>query len=262
MTGCVCSPVTTTTRLLLPLAALAASLTACRPSRTAGPPPAPAIVSDTVVPGDPRIDAGRLVHERRDFEWIADAPAGRRTLGQWHDALAVERREGQDVLARVLQVDLGRSTLVDSSWSDARTLAPLRHRSAQPGRALEVTWRGSTVQGWVQPTNAARQSRDTVLARSTFDSSNWDLVIRSLDLGAGVVRVFPVYDVDNRLSWYRATVTGDTLIDGAKAWIVEAALGTTWAELTVDARTRRVHRQRMGNPKAPMLVLPTAAPRP
>lgn len=241
------------------LAAGGAALVACHGGRTAAPRPAAAVRSDTVVPGDPRVDARRLATGRRDFDWFSEGPAGRRTLGRWRDTLAVARSTEGDVLTRVLAVDLGRTTLIDSSWSDPRTLAPFRHRSAQPGRALEVRWRDTAITAWVAPANGPRQPRDTVLGRTTFDSSNWDLVIRALDLGPGVVRVFPVYDVDNRLGWYRASVVGDTVVNGARAWVVEAALGNTWAELTIDAATRTVVRQRMGNPKAPMLVVPVAA---
>lgn len=237
--------------LLLPAAACA---------RRASEAPSPRVASDTVWPGDPRVDARRLPVTRARFDWRVDQNGTTRTIGTFDDQLVAAPRDGRATLQRVLAVTTGTATLVDSSWSDPRTLAPIAHRSAQPARRLAVEWVGDAVRGGITPANGVAQPRDSVLGLRTFDSSNWDLIIRALDLAPGRVRHFPVYDVDSRVSWYRATVQRDTMIDGRRAFVVDAQLGRTWAELTVDAATRAALGQRMGNPQAPMRVVPITTP--
>ncbi|MCU0622802.1 MAG: hypothetical protein MUF53_02925 [Gemmatimonadaceae bacterium] len=238
---------------------LAASLVGCAPRSTVAPPVAMAGLSDTVRPGDPRVDARRLRPAQDTADWLVETRGERRVVGRFDDRLMRGRLGDQAAIVRVLAVTSGTATLVDSSWSDPRTLAPLAHRSRQPTRSLEVRWVGDAVQGAILPAGGAHLGRDSVLGLRTFDSSNWDLVIRSLDLAPGVTRVFPVYDVDARVRWYRARVRGDSLVGGRRAFVVEAELGTSWAWVLVDAATRRVYEQRMGNPQAPMRVVPATA---
>ncbi len=230
-------------RLTLPLAVFVFSLTACASAGSANSGRARAAVTgDTLLPGDARIDARRLATGTDQIGWMMERsgqPA--RSIGSARDQLGSASFENQRALLRVVTVQRGTATLIDSTWSDARSLAAFRHRSLQPGRRLFVDWNGRAIVGRIEPATGAPVRKDSSLSVSSFDSSNWDLIVRAMDLGAGVRRVFPVYDVDGLLQWYVARVSDTTSVDGRAAWIVKAELGPAGtATLTVEQASRRL----------------------
>lgn len=230
-------------RLLFPVVVAATLATSCAsaPSaRTAAD--APATTGDTLYPGDARVDARRLASGAESIGMSLERPGQpSRAIGSATDVLGLSSLDGAPVLLRVQTVQRGTATLIDSTWSDPRTLAPRRHRSVQPGRRLFVDWNGRAIAGRVQPASGAPVVVDSTLAVPTFDSSNWELLVRAMDLGAGVRRVLPVYDVDGRLQWYTARVTDSTTVEGRLAWIIRAELGSAGtATLTIEQVSRRL----------------------
>ncbi len=217
--------------------------TACASAPSGGSPAVPPrVLSDTLYPGDTRVDARRLVSGSSERVMTVER-AGQpvRALGSSVDVLGAVTFNGAPALLRVGSVQRGTATLIDSTWSDPRTLAPLRHASVQPARRLFVEWTGAVIRGRVEPTTGAPIRKDSTFAVPSYDSSNWELVIRAMDLGVGVRRVLPVYDVDGLLQWYVVRVVDTTSVDGRAAWIVKADLGVAGvATMTIEQASRRL----------------------
>lgn len=198
---------------------------------------------DTVLPGDPRVDGRRLAPGTVTLAMTLERTGQpTRAMGTSVDLLTSGALNNAPALIRVGTVQRGTATILDSTWSDPRTLAPKRHRSVQPNRRLILDWNGAAVTGRVEPASGAPVVKDSAFAVPSFDSSNWDLVIRALDLSVGVRRVFPVYDVDGGVQWYSATVADTTRVEGRSAWTVKANLGRAGtATMTIEQATRRLH---------------------
>ena len=150
-------------------------------------------------------------------------------------------REGGELLRRVLVVQRGNASLIDSTLSDARTLAPRQHRSWQPQRHLQLDFAGLRVRGSIGPPDTQGAAIDTTIASPAFDSGNWDLVLRALPLDSGYAARFPVYSLETGLHEYRVRVIGSATLHGERAHVVLFQLGGS-QEVTVwiGATTRRL----------------------
>jgi hypothetical protein len=224
------------------LASVAFTIAACASTGGANGSSTAAVRGDTLLPGDARIDARRLAPGTEQVAWTMErAGQPSRNFGNAVDQLGSVSLDGQAALLRVMTVQRGTATLIDSTWSDARTLAARRHRSVQPGRRLFVDWADRAITGRIEPASGAPIARDATYLVPSFDSSNWELIVRAMDLNVGVRRVYPVYDVDGLLQWYVARVTDTTSVAGRPAWVVKAELGTSGtATLTIEQATRRL----------------------
>jgi hypothetical protein len=145
-------------------------------------------------------------------------------VGRLVDATRVDTIDGRPTLRRVLSLTRGTTQLVDSTWTDLETLAPLARRALQPTRQLALTFTGRRVRGALTPQDLPPVPIDTVLPLLPFDSGNWDLLARSLPLAIGYAVRFPVYDLDVGLHQYHIAVTGTATIDGELAWVVTLTL--------------------------------------
>ena len=110
--------------------------------------------------------------------------------------------------------------LIDSTVTDAATLAPRQHRSIQPQRLLNIDFEGKRVRGRIGPAESPGAAIDTTLAWPVFDSGNWDLVVRAMPLAKDFEAVFRVYDLDGGMRDYRVKVIGSTPMHGENAHIV------------------------------------------
>jgi hypothetical protein len=228
-------------RSLLPVfAALVAS--GCAQSTNAPSPVVTSTTGDTIYPGDARID-GRVLTRSTEQITMTMERTGQlsRTMGSATDQLATADLGGISALLRVNTVQQGTATLIDSTWSDPRTLEPKRHRSVQPGRRLLVDWSGRAIAARIEPKSGTPVVKDSTFRVPSFDSSNWELLVRAMDLGLGVTRVLPVYDVDGLLQYYVARVSDTTRVEGRPAWLVKTELGRAGvATLTIEQATRRL----------------------
>ncbi len=126
----------------------------------------------------------------------------------------------QPLLRRVLTVRRGSAYLIDSTVTDALTLAPRQHRSIQPQRLMHIDFEGRRVRGRIGPVDSPGAAIDTTLASAVFDSGNWDLVVRAMPLAADFAAIFRVFDLDAGLRDYRVRVIGATPMHGERAHIV------------------------------------------
>ncbi|MDB4950334.1 MAG: hypothetical protein JWM27_2983, partial [Gemmatimonadetes bacterium] len=203
---------------------------------------APAPVSVAV--GDSAVDGSRVRPARASFAWEIVRGEGSTPVGTLTDEVSVVQSGGRPALLRVLSLQSARGALIDSTVSDARTLAPISQRSTQPRRSIALTFERGRMTGSVTPVGGAPVKVDTAGAVPAFDSSSWDLVLRALPLREGLSVRYAVFDVDlPGQTWYSARVTGVERPAGAAgdAWRVETERGdghqaTVW----IDRATREV----------------------
>lgn len=216
---------------------------------------------DTVLPGDRRVDARRIRASADSIAWTLERDGQQRPFGAATDVISRTTRDGAPVLLRVTRVARGPMILIDSTWSDPATLAPIAHRSTQPQRSLVVDWRGRSLSARIERSGGMPLVRDTTWQVPTFDSSNWELIIRALDLRAGARWTFPVYDVDGLLQWYSASVKEETVRDGRPVVIVEASLGSAGnPTLVIDRETRALIETRVSMGQAVLRMSVVARP--
>ena len=173
-----------------------------------------------VVPGDSTLHGGRILADSVQYSLIAYRGTQQQTIGMAVDVVTLEMRGDVPVIHRVLTVSPGRAPLIDSTVTDARTLAPRRHRNVSPSRLISLEFNGKRVKGSIGPVDVPSLPVDTTLALAPFDSGNWDLVVRSLPLEKGYAARFRVYDTDSGLREYRIDVTGSATVLGEEAHVV------------------------------------------
>lgn len=193
-----------------------------------------------VVPGDTSLRVGEVRADTLTYALTGFRDGDEIPVGTITDMVT---REGgaTPLLRRVLIVQRGGARLIDSTLSDARTMAPRQHRSWQPQRHLQLDFSGTRVRGSIGPPDAMGAAIDTTIGALAFDSGNWDLVVRSMPLDSGYVATFPVYDLETGLHLYQVRVIGATTMMGERAHVVLFLLGgqrevTVW----IGAITRRL----------------------
>lgn len=152
-------------------------------------------------------------------------------------------REGDasPMIRRVLTVKRGTALLIDSTVTDAKTLAPRQHRSVQPQRILRIDIVGVRVRGTIGPVDAPGVAIDTTLSFPIFDSGNWDLIVRAMPLAPDFATIFRVYDLENGMHDYVVRVIGSTTMYGEPAHVVLFRLGAgSEATVWIGANTRRL----------------------
>jgi hypothetical protein len=215
----------------LVVSTVAAELTAQTP---------PAAVPRRIVPGDSSLRGSELRPDTLTYTLTGYRDGDEIPVGTITDILT--RIEGPTPLwRRVMVVQRGMARLTDSSLTDARTLAPREHRSWQPQRQMQLEYTGTRIRGRIGPPDAPGMAIDTTLASLSFDSGNWDLVVRALPLAPGYVATFPVYSLETGAHLYGVRVIGATTLHGEQAHIVIFQLGgqreiTVW----IGAMTRRL----------------------
>ncbi len=202
---------------------LAGSVAVCAVDRLEAQ--APSTVSSTLVtPGDSSLRGSRITADSARFSLIAYRGAQQQQIGSVSDVVSLESRNGTPVIHRVLTVQRGMAALIDSTITDARTMAPRSHRTLQPQRRIALEFSGKRVKGSLGPIDVPSLPIDTTLAVAPFDSGNWDLLLRSMPLAKGYAARFRVYDTDSGLREYRIEVTGSATVLGEEAHVVIFAL--------------------------------------
>ncbi len=217
----------TRTSSILPMMAgalLSASLATVRSAplgaQQAPPAPAPTVQAVLIAPGDSTLRGTRIAADSVQYSLIAYRGEQQQMLGTAVDVVKLEMRGDVAVIHRVLTVSPGRAPLIDSTVTDARTLAPRRHRTVSSSRLISLDFNGKRVKGSIGPVDVPSLPVDTTLAIAPFDSGNWDLVVRSLPLDKGYAARFRVYDTDSGLREYRIEVTGSATVLGEEAHVV------------------------------------------
>ncbi len=164
-----------------------------------------AAMAQATVPGGPNIEPTRIRYGT--FEYVLSVVRGgeEQIMGTLVDEILPIR--GDDpVINRVQTTRRSGGVVVDSTVSDAQTLAPRWHHGVQPQRAVLLEFDGTRIRGRVTPANGASRMLDTMVADVFFDASNWDLAVRALPLEEGDAAVIQVYDIDQQLQRYHVRV--------------------------------------------------------
>lgn len=170
----------------------------------------------TVLPGDPRLEAERLVPRRVTWRVTVENPDGSSTVqGLWTDTWVRTREEGRDVMIfRTLFADTTGAILVDNETAfDAESFRGLRlrQRIEPAGTRVSYEYRGDTVSGTLLPSAGAEQLDFEVV----FEEPVWEplapvlLLVPLERLEPGTVVRFPVWDQrpgDNDVTWNFARV--------------------------------------------------------
>lgn len=195
-----------------------------------------------VLPGDASLQGALLREGAASYRWLMVREGSEQPVGSLTDVLSRTDWNGTPALLRVLTVQQGGRVLIDSTVTRLADLAPLRHRSHQPHRSIDLRFEAGTVRGVVTPAGGEPRAIEAASPVPFFDSGSWDLVLRALPLAPGRRLSLSVYDQDNGGQiWYSARVVGLE----EDAWRVEARLGRTTATLWIDAETRELRRMEM-----------------
>lgn len=149
----------------------------------------------TVGPGHPALDLGRI-HEGVDttvLRWTKDGvtSAGPVQIEEVRFADAA----GMPAIRFVTKVMRGETAaLVDTSFFDRRTLAPISHVSRSAGHILSLSYHGQSVSGQVTEEGKAARRIDVTADQALFDPSAVELVIRAIEWKAGLGVTIPVFD--------------------------------------------------------------------
>jgi len=204
---------------------LSAALLLLPVSAPLGAQPVPPVSVQTVqavliAPGDSTLRSGRILADSVVYSLIAYRGEQQQMLGTAVDVVKLEMRGEVPVIHRVLTVSSGQAPLIDSTVTDARTLAPRRHRNVSSSRLISLDFTGKRVKGSIGPVDVPSLPIDTTLVIAPFDSGNWDLVVRALPLEKDYAARFRVYDTDSGLREYRIEVTGSATVLGEDAHVV------------------------------------------
>lgn len=211
--------------------------------QSAGSPRPPAAFvppSRRIIPGDTSLRPGRIRVDTLTYTLTGNRDGDEIPVGTIVD---VTTREGDamPLIRRVLTVTRGTALLVDSTLTDAKTLAPRQHRSVQPQRMLRIDLAGVRVRGTIGPVDAPGVAIDTTLSFPVFDSGNWDMIVRAMPLAPDFATVFRVYDLENGMRDYVVRVIGSTTMYGEPAHVVLFRLGAgSEATVWIGANTRRL----------------------
>lgn len=200
--------------------------------RAQGAPPAnPATPAAEVFrflqPGDSLLRGTRVATGTFRHTLTAYRDADEFPVGRIQDEIAIDTVNGMPRLRRVQTLQRGTQRIVDSSFTNANTLAPVWHHSEQPTRRITIDFAGRKVKALVGLPDASPAVIDTTVQRPPFDSGNWDLLLRALPLEKGLRVRFLVYDTDAGVHEYRFSVTGSTTVQGEEAHVVTFQLSRT-----------------------------------
>lgn len=178
--------------------------------------PAPALLR----PGDAMLRPLVLAPDSVRYTLTVFRDADEVPVGRLAESWRVDTVGGTVLVTRVQRLQRGTTQLVDSTVTEARTLAPRVRRSLQQNRRVLLEFTGARVRGSLAPLDAPPVPIDTMLRVAPFDAGNWELVLRALPLTTDFAVRLPVYDLDGGLREYRVQVTGRTTVQGEDAHVV------------------------------------------
>src|SRR3954470_8472491 len=155
------------TALLLLTALGVATATSPTPATTAPQRPA-APASDTVQAGSPALRPGVL----RPYELQRKLTMTRgdtvRPFGRQSETLTTATTGGRPVLLHVVTFDTPNALTVDSSWVDPATLSPIRMRSSNKLRVVDLEFTAAAVRATTTPADSALTTSEHPLAVRPF----------------------------------------------------------------------------------------------
>jgi len=173
-----------------------------------------------LLPGDTTLRPLVLARDSVRYTLTMFRDADEVPVGRLVESWRVDTVGGMALVTRVQRLQRGTTQLVDTTVTEARTLAPRVRRSLQQNRRVLLEFTGARVRGSLAPLDAPPVPIDTTLRVAPFDAGNWELVLRALPLTADFAVRLPVYDLDGGLREYRVQVTGRTTVQGDDAHVV------------------------------------------
>ena len=160
--------------------------------------------AQTTIPGSPNVEPTRIRYGTFEYTLIVLREGEEQIVGSLTDEILPIR--GEAVINRVQTIKRSGGPFIDSTVTDAETLAPRWHHGVQPKRSILLEFAGTKVSGSISVPNTKDKAVDVTLPDQAFDASNWDLAIRALPLEDGDAAVIQVYDVDQQLHRYNVRV--------------------------------------------------------
>jgi len=167
--------------------------------------PAAIVRAQVTMPGSPNIESTRIRYGTLEYVLSIVRDGEEQIFGTLVDEILPIR--GDDpVIKRVQTTKRTGGLFVDSTVTDAQTLAPRWHYGVDTRRTVLLEFDGVRVYGRLTPGNGAARTIETTVAEPFFDASNWDLAVRALPLEEGESAIVQVYDVDRQLQRYNVRV--------------------------------------------------------
>jgi hypothetical protein len=217
--------------------------------------------ADTVQAGSPVLDPSVLHPYQIERELTMTRGDTVRPFGRQRETLSPGRLGGRPVLLHVVAFDTPNARTVDSSWVDAGSLSPLRMRSSNKFRVVDLEFGRGTVRATTSPAGAAATTAEHRLGVRPLEWNMLPLALSSLPLRPGYRAELPVFsDRAGRVVWYSVRVAADTFITRASGyrspmWLLVATpdSGAPEARWWVSQRHRFVDQALVSEPGVAML---------
>jgi hypothetical protein len=161
--------------------------------------------------GSPMIDASLIRPASLERRFIRVSGGSEQVVGTLTQSISRIVVNGKNAIQSITTVKTGRGTGADSAVFSAADLAPIWHRSTNPGRTMHLAFEGSHVTGSVTPAGGTVQPVNHTTPIPTFDSSMLDLIIAALPLKAGFEARIPIYIFESDgLVWLDVKVASES----------------------------------------------------
>jgi len=177
--------------------------------------------AQATTPGAANIEPTRIRYGTLEYVLSVLRDGEEQVVGTMIDEI-LPLRVDEPVIRRVQTTRRSGGVFVDSTVTDAQTLAPRWHHGVNAKTDVLLEFDGTQVRGRVTTGNASPRTVDATLPDLAFDASNWDLAIRALPLEEGDASIVQVYDVDRQTHRYNVRVA-DREMRG-KSWIVHVVV--------------------------------------
>jgi hypothetical protein len=207
--------------------------------------PAPALPAQApaIEPGDARLRLANIRTGTDSFR-IESNFGGRERKSTLIRTVTRARDGERDVLVFAQFYRTEQGNTVDTSWVDARTLAPVRYFADVYGEIQKFTFDGKTGQGTVTPKDSAARPVTVANATPFFNAVALDLLYESLPLAADFSAAIALYNPPRASFSIELKVVGEEELPLAaggsvRAWKLEYRLGPNAQQLWLDRNTGR-----------------------
>ncbi len=158
-------------------------------------------------------------------------------IGTMTVELTTLHRDGRALMRRVATSHVGARVVVDTTLSLESSLAPISERTHKPTGIISYDFARDSVTGFMS-VNGAEHAIHVALPGPTFNSTDLELIIRSLPLAPGYQVRLPIYDPE--LGGYR--FTNVRVQSPAQGDSTDATSRNVWVVLDTDASLQITYR--------------------
>lgn len=179
------------------------------------------LAAQATIPGAANIEPTRIRYGTLEYVLSVVREGEEQVVGSLTDEI-LPLRTDEPVIRRVQTTKRSGGVFVDSTVTDAQTLAPRWHHAVVAQRDIFFEMDGLRVRGRVTNGTATPKVIDATLPDAAFDASNWDLAVRALPLEESDAAFVQVYDVDQQVHRYGVRVVDREL--RGKSWIIHVVV--------------------------------------